>query len=105
MDKIAEIWEYLATIFDNECLADEILSFSVEMECKYENFALYPFIIYFPGLEVRLINDWQTELEDCLSIKFICNLKFPYVTMRNEAAGAIVKHASGRISGRIGYIL
>ena len=57
MDKIVEIWKYLANTFDDECLADEILSFSVQMNCNYDdlgNFVSYPFKISFPGLIVRL---------------------------------------------------
>ena len=38
MDNTVEIWKYLENIFDNGCLADEILSFSVEMSCNFENF-------------------------------------------------------------------
>ena len=74
MDKIVEIWKYLANTFDDECLADEILSFFVEMKCNYGdlgNFSSYPFKISFPGLKVYLKNDWKTQLEDCLFVKFI----------------------------------
>ena len=66
-----KIWQYLANEFNNECLADEILSFSVEMACDYdefENFTSYPFMISLPGLRVHLSNDWKTQLQNCLSI-------------------------------------
>ena len=78
MKKTVESWRYLANKFDNEHLADEILSFSVEMKCNYsnfENFSVYPFKISFPGLVVRLENNqWFGQIKNCLSIKFICNL-------------------------------
>ena len=77
MEKILEIWECLANKFDNECLAGEILSFSVEMRCNFDDFeyvASYPFIISFPGLKVSVnMPNWKTQFEDSLSIKFICN--------------------------------
>ena len=78
MNNTVKIWEYLANKFDNECLADEILSFSVEMKCNFDdfgNFSSYPFIISLSGLKVRLQCDgWETQFESCLLIKFICNL-------------------------------
>ena len=82
MKKIIEIRKYLAFKFDDECLADEIFSFFVEMWCGFENFASYPFMIGFPGLVVRVNNDWKTQLEYCLSIKLICNLNafFSFLT-------------------------
>ena len=78
MNHIVEIWEYLANQFDNECLADEILSFFVEMKCNlesddFENIASYPFMISFPGLTVCLKNNLRTQFENSLSMKFICN--------------------------------
>ena len=79
MDKVIQIRDFLANKFNNECLADEILSFSVKIKCNFddfENFNSYPFMIGFPGLVVHLNSyDYsKTQLENCLSIKFICNL-------------------------------
>ena len=74
MNKIVKIWDYLAEKFDNECLADEILSFSIDMECNFndfENFAPYPFMISFPGLTVRLtLRDWKNQLAKMFIYKF-----------------------------------
>ena len=91
MDTIVEIWGYLANKLNNECLANEILSFSVNMTCNFdyvENFASYSFMISFPGLEVQLQNNWKTQIENCLSMKFICNLNVSSMEFGNE--GAIV---------------
>ena len=89
MEKTVKIWEYLANKFDNESLADEILRFFVEINCNYDNFknfVCYPFKISFPGLVVRLDNNnWKTELENCLSIRCICNLDASQI----EYVGAI----------------
>ena len=77
MNKIVEIWKYLANEFDDEYLADEILSFSVEMimNCTFDDFESFPFRIGFPGLAVCLEKkDWKTKFKSCLSMKFICNL-------------------------------
>ena len=82
MDKIIKIRKYLANTFEDKCnLADEILSFSVQIDiCDFSNekFTSYPFMVSFPGLAVRLKNDWKTQFEDCLSIKFICNLNVEF---------------------------
>ena len=95
MDKSVKIWEYLANKFDNECLADEILSFSVEMECNFddfENIASYPFMISFPGLNVSLnAPNWKTQFENCLSITFICNLNVSHVEIGHKGAITIAK--------------
>ena len=90
MEKIVKIWEHLANKFDNECLADEILLFSVEMNCSYKNVAPYPFKISFPGLVVRLDNNnWKTQLENCLFMKFICNLDISWIEFDYEGVIAI----------------
>jgi hypothetical protein len=92
MDKILEIREYLANKFNNECLADEILSFCVDVTCNFNdfiNFASYPFMIRFPGLRVILQNEWRTQLNDCLSLKFICYLDFSSYIVDYEGAVAI----------------
>jgi hypothetical protein len=95
MEKIIQIWNYLANKFNNECLADEILSFSVEMRCDFndfENFASYPFMISFPGLVVCLTDsNWRTQFENCLSMKFICNLDVSFMQIRHKGAIAIAE--------------
>ena len=93
MNKIVDIRNCLATALEDECLADEILSFSVQIDCdfSYENFISYPFMISFPGLRVCLKNnDWKTQFEDCLSMKFICNLNVADEDVRLGDKGAIV---------------
>ena len=55
MEKIIEMWEYVANKFNNERLADEILSFSVEMRCNFNDLgdlSSHPFMISFPGLNI-----------------------------------------------------
>ena len=92
MNQVVEIWEYLANKFDNECLADEILSFSVNMDCNFndfENFAPYPFMISFPGLALRLTR--KTQLAECLSIRFICNLNVSWMGVGTEGAITIAE--------------
>ena len=87
--------EYLANTFKDECLADEILSFSVDMECNFndfENFAPYPFMISFPGLVLRLTGiNWKTQLVECFSIRFICNLNVVWMNLGDEGAIAIAE--------------
>ena len=92
MDKIIKIREYLANEFKNDCLVDELLSFSVDMECNFDqfaNFATYPFKIRFPGLVVRFQNDWKTQFKNCLSIKFMCNFDLHSLEINDEGAIAI----------------
>ena len=92
MEKTLEIWKYLANKFDNECLADEILSFSVNMDCnfaEFRSFSCYTFMIRFPGLMVRLNANWETQLKNCLSIKFICNLNLCNLNIGYEGAWLI----------------
>ena len=93
MDKIVEIRKYLAKTFEDECLADEILSFSVQMNCDFsnENFTSYKFMISFPGLKVRLKNDWKTQFKNCLSIKSICNLNVSSMEITDEGVIAIAE--------------
>ena len=90
MNKIVEIRRYLANKFNNECSADEILSFFVDMEYDFrdfENFTSYPFMTTFPGLEVQIYDDLKTQFKNCLSMKFICNLN---VEMEIGNKGALV---------------
>ena len=92
MDNIVEIWEILANKFNNERLADEILSFPVEMRCNFNNFeniASYPFIISFPGLIVCLNANWKTQLKNCFSTKFICNLDVSWIGVDYEGINVI----------------
>ena len=72
MNRIVKIRECLANKFNNECLADEILSFSVEMKCNYgdfKNFLSYSFKVGFPGLVVRLDNHHKIYNLDVSRIK------------------------------------
>ena len=55
MNHLVEIWEYLANKFDNECLADEIISFSVDTQWDFNNFKIfapYPFMVRLPTFEI-----------------------------------------------------
>ena len=93
MKKILEIRKSLANTFEDECVADEILSFSVDMDIDYDlkHFMSYPFMISLPGLRVFLKNNWKTQIESYLSIKFICNLNVLERKIDDEGAIAIAE--------------